>query len=867
MKSTRTLALFVLAAVILVASSAALLLAGPPGGDLAQQQPKYHIDHIPPAPVLSPQDELKTFKLPPGFKIELVAAEPMVEEPIALVFDPDGRIYIVELRAYMQDLPGTGELDPIGRIVRLDSSARDGRYDNATTFLDKLIIPRSIALAGDGVLVAEPPTVWFARDTNGDGVCDEKKAIFTDFGSRNPNPEHMANGLVWTLDNWYYNADWPTRFRYSPKSGQFIREGTTSRGQWGIAADDTGRLFFNSNSVMLMCDLVPSQYMTRNPYLASPAGLSHQIASNATFPSRVNPGVNRGYTEDLNLQGKLQRVTAACAPTVYRAGAAFPAEFYGNVFVCEPAGNLVSRQVISQQGLKVIAKSVQHDGLDFLTSTDERFRPVNIYTGPDGALYVVDMYHGIIQHKAYVSSYLADQIKKRNLEDRGQHHGRIWRITHESAKPTAMPSLSTAPSAELVKQLSNPNGWWRDTTQRLLVERQDMKAVPALKKLIATASEPPFAKIHALYTLQALDRLEDEDTAAAAKDADPRVRIAALRAGDVIIHKHTAPLTQMAAIELAKDPDEAVQFQVLVLGSPDLPDVQAAATGILARHLADPIFRVAALNAATGRELEAIQSVLAEKAFAGSFQTAAMLNDLAECVTRSRSADRIEKLLELIATRVTLDPKSAEAMLNGVVDALYPGGNNGRSRTPAPAPRHLRLTREPPSLRALLKNPDAKMASLADRAQAAMSWPNKPGDTTPPLKPLTEEQQKRFIAGRELFSQTCATCHQPSGLGQDGVAPPLVDSEWVLGPDARVARIVLNGLHGPVQVGKKTMDLEMPGLKTMDDEQLASILTYVRREWGHEGNPVEPGTLAKVRKETEARGDLQWTMEELISVK
>jgi mono/diheme cytochrome c family protein len=469
-----------------------------------------------------------------------------------------------------------------------------------------------------------------------------------------------------------------------------------------------------------------------------------------------------------------------------------------------------------------------------------------------------------------VSAYLADQIKKRNLEDRGTHHGRIWRITHETAKPVVMPRLSKAPTDELVWQLANPNGWWRDTAQRLLVERQDMKAVAVLKKLIATASQPPFAKIQALYTLQALDRLEDEDTAAAAKDADPRVRIAALRAGDVIIHKHTAPLTQMAAIELAKDPDEAVQFQVLVLGSPDLPDVQAAATGILARHLADPIFRVAALNAATGRELEAIQSVLAEKAFAGSMQTAAMLNDLAECVTRSRSADRIEKLLELIATRVTLEPKAAEAMLSGVVDALYPGGNNnnnGRSRTPAPAPRHLRLNREPPSLAPLLKSADPKLASLADRAQAAMSWPNKPGDTTPPLKPLTEEQQKRFIAGRELFSQTCATCHQPSGLGQDGVAPPLVDSEWVLGPDARVARIVLNGLHGPMQVGKKTVDLEMPGLKTMDDEQLASILTYVRREWGHEGNAVEPSTLAKVRKETESRGDLQWTMEELMGVK
>src|SRR6185437_4953132 len=185
-------------------------------------QPKYHIKEIPPAPVRTADEELKTFKLPPGFKIELVASEPMVEEPIALTFDPDGRMYVVELRAYMPDVKGTGELDPIGRIVRLESSRGDGKYDKVGTYLDNLIIPRAVSLAGDGVLVAEPPTVWFCHDTKGDGKCDEKKAVFTDFGSRNPNPEHMANGLTWTLDNWYYNADWSARFRYA--KGQFLRD-------------------------------------------------------------------------------------------------------------------------------------------------------------------------------------------------------------------------------------------------------------------------------------------------------------------------------------------------------------------------------------------------------------------------------------------------------------------------------------------------------------------------------------------------------------------------------------------------------------------------------------------------------------------
>jgi mono/diheme cytochrome c family protein len=151
--------------------------------------------------------------------------------------------------------------------------------------------------------------------------------------------------------------------------------------------------------------------------------------------------------------------------------------------------------------------------------------------------------------------------------------------------------------------------------------------------------------------------------------------------------------------------------------------------------------------------------------------------------------------------------------------------------------------------------------------EEVMSWPNKPGDTTPPLAPLTAEQQKLFNLGRDLFAQTCAQCHQPSGLGQEGVAPHLVDSEWVLGTPERLVRIALNGVHGPLKVGKKTVDLEMPGLYTMTDEQLAGVLTYIRREWGHEGNPIAPDTVAKIRKATGDRAQTQWTMEELLQIK
>jgi mono/diheme cytochrome c family protein/glucose/arabinose dehydrogenase len=858
----KTRLVIVITALTGVTALAAALHAAP-GGDLAKQQPTYKLKGpIPPAPVLSPEEQLKTFKLPPGFKIELVAAEPAVEEPIALTFDPDGRIYVVEMRGYMPTMDGKGELDPVGRVKLLESTNRDGRYDKATVFLDNLIAPRAVGLAGDGVLVAEPPNVWFCRDTNGDGVADEKTAVFTDYGSRNPNPEHMANGLTWMLDNWYYNAKWNARFRYS--KGKFLRDTDIGRGQWGIAQDDTGRLFSNGNSSMLHTDFAPAQYLARNPYFPAPAGLNVRIANNAVFPSRVTPGVNRGYTNVLDNDAKLRTVTAACGPVIYR-GDQWPAEFRGNAFVCEPSGNLVSRQVLSQDGLNVTAKGAQHAGLDFLTSLDERFRPVNLYTGPDGAMYVVDLYHGILQHKAYLSAYLADQVQKRKLDDNGGHRGRIWKITHESfdrdPKGSAFPQLSKASIPDLVKTLSHPNGWWRDTAQRLVVERQEESAQPLLEAVVAgeATDTTPLAKLNALYALQGLDKLDDDAIAGAVKDADPRVRVAALRVGEVLVKKRIGSAIVEAIQTLADDPDVTVQHQVLLMASPDYPELQPAASKILAARAGEPLFRAAAIAGAAGRELEVLQSLLTDKAFdaAPAAGQTALLNDLAECVIRGRSADRIEKLLDLIAAQ----PQARQqAMLSGMAEAVAP---DPKSKAPR---RRLRMTREPAALVKLAASDNGKVADLARKIDDGLSWPNKPGDTTKPLKPLTDGEQRLFTVGREVYTNTCAQCHQPSGLGQEGVAPHLVDSEWVLGSPERLVRITLHGVAGPIKVGKKTVDLEMPGLHALSDEQIAGVLTYTRREWGHEGNPISPDTVAKIRKVTAERGQTQWTADELMKL-
>ncbi len=318
-----------------------------------------------------------------------------------------------------------------------------------------------------------------------------------------------------------------------------------------------------------------------------------------------------------------------------------PAEYQGNAFVCEPAGNLVSRQVLTQQGLAISAKSVQHDGVDFLTSTDERFRPVNLYTAPDGSMYVVDLYHGILQHKAYVSAYLDDQIKKRDLDKNDGHRGRIWRIVHESAQPGAWPRLSKAPVAELVKTLSNANGWWRDTAQRLLVERQDESAAPLLNDVVGGKSPgvTPLAKIHAPYALEGIGQLEDEVVAGALHDADARVRVSAMRLGEYLIRKHTGDSTLKAVLALGQDADAAVGLQLLSMGSPDIPELQAEVVGVLWKHVDEPIFRSAAISGAAGRELELLGGLLASKGLGQAGKgTTELFSELASCVVRGAAA-------------------------------------------------------------------------------------------------------------------------------------------------------------------------------------------------------------------------------------
>jgi len=831
------------------------------GDEPDEEQPPLSPDFkIPRAPPLSPEEALKTFRLQPGFRIELVAAESLVETPVAMQFDPNGRIWVVEMRGYMRNIQGVGENEPWGRIVVLDDTNADGKMDRSTVFLDHLVMPRALCLVRDGLLVAEPPKLWFCRDTDGDDRADEKIEVANDYATqndpelgKNSNPEHASNGLMLALDNWIHSLE--HGYRYRNDRGRWLREPTlASRGQWGMSQDDFGRLVFNSNSDHLRGDLVPYEYLRRNTNYHA-AGANVQLAKDqSVWPIRVTPGVNRGYQKDILRDGKLASFTAACGPVIYR-GDNFPAGFRGNAFVAEPAANLIRRSILVEQDAIVTATNA-YEHAEFLASTDERFRPVNLCNGPDGALYIVDMYRGIIQHRMYVTTFLRRQIEERGL-DKPLDQGRIYRVVHEGAKPAARPRLAKASTSELVRTLSHPNGWWRDTAQRLLVERADESSVPRLRTL-ARSDHEPLGRLHGLWTLQGLKKLDESTVRAALQDEHPKIRGAAIRLYEPFARAQSEAAARLRA--LLKDPNADVQLQ-LALSLGELRD-DASLAALVTANSVHLYIREAVLSSIGGRELEFLERLLDEKSW--SEQTEArevFLQALAKCIFAARKSERINRLLRLAAQQQGSILWRQFALLDGVLDTFPPPPKDKPNQQPNPA----RLDTEPQALSALQKSEVTETRARGEKLASLLTWPGKPEQETTVIQPLTAEQQKRFEAGKELYIVTCGACHQADGNGQDGLAPPLLNSDWTTGSEQRLIRISLHGLRGPITVNNRTYELEMPSMAVLDDEQLASILTYIRREWGHAASAIEPSTIATVRKATEKR-DEAWTESELSKI-
>jgi len=544
-----------------------------PAGAFAADSPQFPPEPTP--PVLTPEEELKTFQLPEGYQLELVLSDPVIKEPVLCVFDGDGRMYVAEMRTYMQDIDGTGELTPGSLVSRHESTKRDGVFDKHTVFAGKLLLPRMVLpLDKDRVIIGETNTtdLNIFRDTKGNGVADSRTPFFKG-ESLSANMEHQPSGLIWSMDNWIYTSYNAYRLRWNPK-GMALKEPTAPNGgQWGLAQDDNGKLWWSNAGA----EKGLFHFQTHTLYAAVDVPEQFDAAFMEVWPA-VGLSDFQGGPMRSRPDKTLNHFTGCAGQEVYR-GDRLPADLRGDVLMNEPVGRLIRRAKVEvKDGITHLYNPYQSEKSEFIRSTDPYFRPVNITTGPDGCLYIVDMYRGIIQEGDWVKpgSYLRHVVQQYGVQD-NVGHGRIWRLVHKDFQPGPQPRMLEETSQQLVTHLEHPNGWWRDTAQRLLVLRRDKSVLPDLAKM-ARASRNPIARMHALWTLEGLDALDARLVGETLKDPDPLLRAAGIRLSESLFKSGDASLKPDIEA-LAKDPDPSVVLQAIMTSRLlNFPEWKPAAT-------------------------------------------------------------------------------------------------------------------------------------------------------------------------------------------------------------------------------------------------------------------------------------------------
>ena len=508
----------------------------------------------PPIPYLSPAEELSRFQLKLGYHLELVLSEPDIKEPVMAAFDGNGRMFVAEMRTYMQEIEGKNEHAPLSRVSMHWSSRGDGRFDKHSVFVDNMVLPRILLPYGDGVLIGETDTsdIYLYRDTNGDGVADEKRLWFAG-GPRGGNLEHQLNGLVLSLDNWMYST--VNAYRLRQRGTNVLKEPTAPNGgQWGICQDDFGKPWF----VNAGGERGPLNFQQPIAYGDFTAKGEFADGYPEVWPlvglADVQGGKGRFRPENKTLN----HFTATCGNEIFR-GDRLPADLRGDLLFAEPVGRLIRRTKVEvMDGITRLRNPYERD--EFIRSTDPNFRAVNMTTAPDGTLYIVDMYRGIIQEGNWVrrGDYLRKVVEQYSMQN-NFGRGRIWRLVHDDFKPGPQPRLNDESSAQLVARLEHPNGWWRDTAQKLLVLRQDKSVVPALEKF-ARSNTNALARIHALWTLEGLDAASSTLIREKLRDENPQVRVAAIRVSESNIKSGDKSLVgDIQNMTKDKDPNPVIQ--------------------------------------------------------------------------------------------------------------------------------------------------------------------------------------------------------------------------------------------------------------------------------------------------------------------
>jgi putative membrane-bound dehydrogenase-like protein len=558
------------------------------------------------------EQALDTFELEEGFQIELIAGEPLISDPVDMEIDEFGRLYVVEMHGYPLDLSGSG------KIRLLSDTDGDGVMDESIVFAEGLKLPTGILRWKNGLLVTDPPHVYYLEDSNGDGKADIKEIVLSGFAVS--NPQHNVNSPRLGLDNWIYLGHEPAvsthtfqdllgdkgseiHFPSGPEAqrlpqnagGRSVRfrpdsfelEVLASRTQFGHTFDKWGHRFVINNNNHIIQDVIPARYLSRNPYLPvsqSTVSISDHGNAAEVFPITKNP--------EHQLLTDVGVMTSACGITAYLGGA-FPSQYDKAVFIAEPVSNILHIDLLSDNGT-LFKASRQHPDREFLASTDSWFRPVNMYIGPDGALYLLDYYRQYIEHP----EWMAEEVVNSGALYNGTDKGRIYRITAKGTKPLDWSNkldFGNFSDQELVKKLADPNIWWRRNAQRLLLDRK-METIPLQLLELAKNESQPEGRVHALWTLEGLGKTTPKLIMGALLDQEAGVRKNAIQLAE--LHLPEYPELESALLQMVSDKDPKVKFQLIcTLGFLKSKAASMAREKLLFENLDDEWMQVAALSA------------------------------------------------------------------------------------------------------------------------------------------------------------------------------------------------------------------------------------------------------------------------------
>ncbi len=565
-------------------------------------------------PPRSAAASLKSIRTRNGFAVELVAAEPLVMDPISLDWGPDGKLWVVEMADYPLGLDGNGK--PGGRVRILEDTDGDGKYDKSTLFLEDLAYPSAVMVWRKGVLVSAAPDVFYAEDRDGDGRADERQVLYRGF--KPGNPQHRVNGFCWGLDNWVHLANGDSDgVVTSIRTGQTVNIGgrdlrirpdagpldpQTGRSQYGRSRDDWGNWFGSSNSQPIMHFVLADHRLRRNPHMTAPPSRITIASSQNTVIFPIGRVISHWEGYRPPGPGEPHRFASACSTSFYRDDL-FGAEFSGNTFTCEPAHNMVHRRVLQPSGLTFTSqRAAGAEKSEFLASTDSWFRPTSIRTGPDGALWVVDMYRQVIEHPALIDDRLKETLNLRAGHDRG----RIYRVYPADKRPRPPARLGQLDTPSLVAALDVANGWQRARVHQMLIWRGDLTAVALLAEMLSN-SQHPRTRIHALCALDGLESLTPNVLTAALSDPHPAVRRHAVRLVETL--QPVPEETATVLLQRADDNDPHVRLEcAYVLGQWDDARAGRALGRMAVRHANDPYIFAAVMSSVNSRNLEHVLS-------------------------------------------------------------------------------------------------------------------------------------------------------------------------------------------------------------------------------------------------------------------